>query len=662
MFSPLRTLLVTVSFLLAVASLTTLSVAQGLCPNGTPCVTTWHNDLSRTGWQQNETVLTADPTQPGAVNQSTFGLLYQWNSVQGRVYAQPLAVSNVPVSSCGTNCPNVVFVATNEDMLYAFNATSSTGTIWSLDLAGHLGGTFINCNTDTTNWPVCTGKTEEGLPTPFSYTDVGVTGTPVIDPSTNTLYVVAAVEISSAINYYLFAVDIRSGSVEASKPISGSVPGSQTPPTPKCTTGGSGTTQSFDINHIQRSGLLLLNGVVYVSFAPLPEASESGWMFGYSLTGTSGNYSLSQTAAFSSTPHGTGGGIWGSGAAPASDGTDILVATGNGTFDLMQNPTDTDAGDSLLRLHPPMAPQTLLTITDFFTPYDVFSWDNNLGLCPNDEDFGSGGVLLPPNFSYTNSGNCSGSGCKVAITADKQSNLYVTDQAWLGEANVGTSCAGSTNDIQCITTPAIPGNDTAQGYWASPAYLWYTSGSQTYHMLYYSVDAPLTVGDHGGPGTMGVAPRPINGYQLQPSGGAGPIPTTPTASTSTLFCQYSPTPTVSSSGTTAPLSGIVWAIEQNQNTHNDGVYSPPDCHGMQPTPVELHAFCVSGGASSGPCTTTALSEIYTSRGHVRTTIMKSAFFGFPTPTVFNGQVYVGAKDEVEVFGLCVNGIQGRCKQ
>ncbi len=497
------------------------------------------------------------------------------------------------------------------------------------------------------------------MPTPFSYTDVGVTGTPVIDPSTNTLYVVAAIEIpngtSGVINYYLIAVDITSGSVKANTQIAGSVPGSQTPPTPKCTTGGSGTTQSFDINHIQRSGLLLLKGVVYVSFAPLPEPSESGWMFGYSLVNPNGSV-FSQTAAFSSTPHGTGGGIWGSGAAPASDGTDmdIFVATGNGTFDLMlSSPIDNDAGDSLLKLQPPTAPSTLLTVSDFFTPYDVFSWDNNVGLCYKDEDFGSGGVLLPPNFTYTNTGECSGSGCKVAITADKQSNLYVTDQDYLGGANLGTSCSGSTNDIQCITTPSRPSNDPAQGYWGSPAYLWYKNGGQIYNMLYYSADAPLTVGAMGGPGTADVAPMPINGYQLQPSSSVGPpIPTTPTASTSTLFCQYSPTPSVSSSGTVTPLSGIVWAIEQNQNADNNPNYKgPPDCAGTQSFTPALHAFCVSAGASSGPCTTAALQEIYTSRGTVKAK-MKSAYFGFPTPIVFNGQVYFGATDEVEVFGIC----------
>ena len=661
MNSPLRHLWTIPFCLLAIASLTTLSVAQ-LCPTGTARVTTWHNDLSRTGWQQDETLLTADPTQQGYVTQGNFGPLWQWQ-VAGRVYAQPLAVSSVPISGCTNNCPNMVFIATNEDMLYAFNAASSSNAaIWSRDLAGYLGGTFVNCaSVPPPNWSVCTGKTEEDLPTPFTYTDVGVIGTPVIDPSTNTLYVAAAVEISSVINYYLFAVDITSGSVKTYKQIAGSVPGSQTPPTPKCTTGGSGTTQSFDINHIQRSGLLLLNGIVYVSFAPLPEASESGWMFGYSLSVTNGsNYALSQVSAFSSTPHGTGGGIWGSGAAPASDGMDIFVATGNGTFDLIvSNPMDNDAGDSLLKLQPPTAPSTLLTISDYFTPYDVFSWDSN-GLCPNDEDFGSGGVLLPPNFMYTNTGECSGSGCKVAITADKQSNVYVTDKDYLGKANLGSSCAGSTNDIECVTTPFIPPNDPAQGYWGSPAYLWYTSGGQTYNMLYYSVDAPLTVTEPGGgPGTPHVAPMPINGYQLQPSSTVGPpIPMTPTASTSTLFCQYSPTPSVSSSGTTAPLSGIVWAIEQNQNNDNNGVYSPPDCAGTQSLKPALHAFCATAGSPTGPCPT-ALAELYNSR---RFTGISSAYFGFPTPTVFNGYVYMGANGQVAVFGLCVNGSHGECEQ
>jgi hypothetical protein len=674
MFSPLRRILMLMSCLLALTSMTAVSVAQQLCSGTTPCVTTWHNDLNRTGWQQDETLLTAAPSQPGTVNQSTFGLLYQWKPVNGIgiVYAQPLAVSEVPVSGCTPpNCPNVVFVATEEDMLYAFNATSSTGaTIWpALNLAGYLGGAFINCKTDTTKWSVCTGKTDEGLSSPFSNMDVGVTGTPVIDPTTNTLYVVAAVEISNVVNYYLFAVDITSGIVKAYTQIAGSVPGSQTPPTPKCTTGGTGTTQSFDNSHIQRSGLLLLNGIVYVSFAPLPEAKESGWMFGYWLSDNTGsNYNLSQASAFSSTPHGTGGGIWGSGAAPASIGGDIFVATGNGTFDLQQNPADVDAGDSLLKLQPPTPPYTLLTISDFYTPYDVFSFPNN-GLCPNDEDFGSGGVLLPPNFTYTNSGTCSGAGCKVAITADKQSNIYVMDQAELGGLNAGTSCAGSTNNIQCITTPTFPANNPTQGYWASPAY-WFDG---THYWLYYSAtmngSALLCNGAlcQGGFGPPGVSPEALNAYQLQTSGSPGPIlSATPYASSGTsnpypiLFCDYAPTPSVSSNPQAPAGSGIVWAIEQDQNNDNNpnNTNYPQDCappqangsggHTNSKNPVALHAF-----------NATTMAEIYTSRG-LSQAHQPGLVNAFPTPTVFNGQVYIGTNTEIDVFGLCVNGSGGQC--
>jgi hypothetical protein len=131
MFSPLRRLAVVVSFLLALASLTPKSYAQN--------VTTWHNDNERTGWQQNEATLTTDSTQPGWVNQTSFGLLYQWKGVTGDVRAQPLAVTlQRSVGTCGSPC-SLVFVATEQDWLYAFNATSSSSTaVWGLNLANQV--------------------------------------------------------------------------------------------------------------------------------------------------------------------------------------------------------------------------------------------------------------------------------------------------------------------------------------------------------------------------------------------------------------------------------------------------------------------------------------------------------------------------------------------
>jgi hypothetical protein len=162
-------------------------------------VTTWHNDNNRTGWQQNETILS-----PSTVNQTSFGLLWQW-PVDGYVFAQPLAVT-LPqsVGSCGSPC-SLIFVATEQDNLYAFSASSPLSNwVWKLDLAGYIGGTYLTCS-DTS---------EEPCPKGSLGPNEGVTGTPVIDMGTTphpTLYVTAAVQKPSGINFYLYAIDITTG-------------------------------------------------------------------------------------------------------------------------------------------------------------------------------------------------------------------------------------------------------------------------------------------------------------------------------------------------------------------------------------------------------------------------------------------------------------------
>ena len=522
-------------------------------------------------------------------------------------FAQPLAVTiGQAVEACANPC-SLIFVATEQDMLYAFKASSSSQTpVWSRDLAQAVGGTAIDCN-NFPDHPMCKKKPNgDILVGPF----VGVTGTPVIDVSgganTNTLYVAEAADVAGVWGYYLVAVDITSGAVKASTPISGSVPGGSGA---KCAT-GSGTTVNFDSNHVQRSALLLLNNVVYTAFGPLPE-TENGWLFGYSLSGSS----FSAPIVFNSTPHGTGGGIWQSGAGPASDGSSIYVATANGTFDLIQaNPLANDAGDSLLRLNP-----SNLAILDYYTPFDVFNYPppNGTGLCLNDEDFGSGGVLVvPAPFTYNNQ--------SVLVNADKQSNLYVTNRASLGGFN-----SNGGNDIQTLLTPHDgQGNklDPDQGYWASPAYWRYTNGSTTTHTIYYSATTDITT----------TAPYPIFSYQLATSGASGPIPDPPTASTPNKFCQYSPTPSVSSNGTT-PGTGIVWAIEHGNTDNLDGTQNP-DCAG-QSSQAALHAF-----------NATTLAKLYDSRGLPAGTTGGSSTFS--TPTIFNGRVYMGTKTGVSVFGIC----------
>lgn len=438
------------------------------------------------------------------------------------------------------------------------------------------------------------------------------------------LYVAAAVNIGGAKNYFLYAVDITTGlprGLLQDNPvqIAGTVSGQQ--PNTTCTSDypGNGGTVSFEYHHPQRAGLLLLNGNVYVAFASGAGETNNGWIFSYSF-----NYNTSKFAApviFNSTPYGTGGGIWGSGAGLTSDGTSIYAAIANGTFDLFGVPAANDAGDSLLKLNP-----SNFAILSYYTPFNVYTFpaippQTLPGLCQNDEDFGSGGVLAVPTPFFYN-------GQSVVITADKQSRLYVSNQSGLGGFN-----PNGGNNVQNLVTPHdINGNKLAlsQGYWASPAY-WHYKDSQNHdqYMLYYSATTE-TKEDKAKP------PYPINGYQLTTSP-PGPIPDPPTASTTILFCKRSPTPSGSSHGTD-PTTGIVWAIE-----HQNGANATA-CNGSDVSGAALHAFQA----------TDLTQELYSSRkGKIDTSI--GAYTNFSTPTVFYGQVYVGTQGEVDVYGLCPPG-------
>ena len=513
--------------------------------------------------------------------------------------------------------------------------------MWSLNLATTVNAryTAVDCTNANlqAHYPPCFQNKGNGVPAPFNNTFIGVTGTPVIDPSTNILYAVAAMEDPNvspvpAVFFYLFAVDITSGRVLVETQITGSVSGQLA--SPICTTSSGGGTVTFDSDHIQRSALLLLNGIVYVPFALGLEGKVSGWMFGYKYSST--GPALNQVAIFNTTADGTGGGIWMSGAGPASDGTSIFVVTGNGTFDIeASNPVDDDAGDTLLRLSP-QANLPGLTRADYYAPSDILSY-NASGRCTGDMDFGSGGVLLPPDFTYTASnGGCS-SGCKVAINADKESKLWVANKDNLGGFN-----ANGGNNIQtllspCTGVPCMP--ESTQGYWASPAY-WHYNDGQDQYMLYYSAttDTPL-------PNRL--QPLPINAYQLSTNASSGPLPTTepPPNSTGILFCQFSPTPSGSWNGRDS-TSGILWAVE-HQNADNP---TSNDCNGADVPHAALHAF--SAVPTSG-----VMTKLYNNRGMTRT----GSTHGFPTPTIFKGQVYMGTDTEVDVFGLCSTQ-QGGCLQ
>jgi len=385
---------------------------------------TWHNDLARTGQNLQETLLTTTD-----VNSKTFGKLFSF-AVDGQIFGQPLYVYNVAIPGKGTY--NVIYVVTENDSVYAFDADGgNTTALWS--------DSFIDPGKGITPIPCA----DTGNACPFASV-VGITGTPVIDPGSGTLYVVAATKENGAFVNRLHALDITSGAEKFGGPvqIEASVKGT-----------GAGNNHgivSFDAQHeSQRPGLLLLNGVVYIGWASFGDVAPfHGWVLGYGAT------SLARMAVFNSTPNGSDGGVWQSGGAPSVDSAgNIYLITGNGTFDV--NKEGTDWGDSFLRF------DATLVVQDYFTP------DDQAKLSKNDLDLGSGAGLLLPSQS--------GKFPDEIVSAGKQGLIYVVNRLNMGKFN-----SQKNNVIQTV-------RGSAGGYWSSPAYwnnMIYYSGNQDFLSQY----------------------------------------------------------------------------------------------------------------------------------------------------------------------------------
>jgi hypothetical protein len=369
---------------------------------------TWQNDLARTGQNLQETVLT-----PTNVNSKTFGKLFSF-PVDGQIFGQPLYVYNVAIPGKGTY--NVIYVTTENDSVCAFDADGTNTTALWYD-------SFINPSKGITPIPCADTRAN---PCPFASV-IGITGTPVIDPSGGTLYLVAATKENGKFVNRLHALDITSGAEKFGGPvqIEASVPGR-----------GSGNKHgvvSFDAHHqLQRPGLLLLNDVVYLGWASFGDVAPfHGWILGYRAA------SLSQMAVFNSTPNGSDGGLWQGGAAPSVDATgNIYLITGNGTFDV--NKGGSDWGDSFLKF------DSSLAVLDYFTPYD------QLKLSKNDLDLGSGsGLLLPlQNGKFPHE----------MVSAGKEGLIYVVNRSKMGKFD------SRKNEV--IETV----RGSANGYWSSAAY------------------------------------------------------------------------------------------------------------------------------------------------------------------------------------------------
>ena len=338
-----------------------------------PGVYTYHNDLARDGANTHEYALTT-----ANVNTTSFGKLFSC-SVDGAVYAQPLWVANVNV---GGTQRNLLLVATAHDSLYAFDADASPcSTVWQVSLIDTTHGA------NSGEVPVPSGS--PGSPIGQGYADitpeVGVIGTPVVDPQTNIVFVVSKSMNSGGSAFFqrLHAIDLFTGKEKTGSPqtITGSFPG----------TGSGGSTVVFDSRmHNQRAGLALNSGTVYVAWGSHEDAIPwYGWMIAYAWSGSGfGPAGTFNAAPNHAPPHG-GAGIWMSGGAPAGDSSgNLYVITGNGLFDATSpsNPHN-DYGDSVLQLSP------TLGVSSWFTPNSQANDD------AMDNDFGAGGAALVINLS-----------------------------------------------------------------------------------------------------------------------------------------------------------------------------------------------------------------------------------------------------------------------
>lgn len=378
---------------------------------------THHNDLLRTGQNNNEPALTT-----GNVNKTQFGKLFT-QPVDGQIYAEPLWVPNVNISGV---LHNVVFVATQHDSVYAFDADTVGGPLWH--------ASFINPAAGITTIP--RADIEVGLDIS---PEVGITSTPVIDAVRGVLYVEARTKEVSGSNtnfvHKLHALDIKTGAEMAGSPV---VIGASVPGTGYDNLGGVVTFNSMRQNN--RAALLLLNGTVYIAFASLEDINPyHGWILGYDAT------TLAQTVVFNNTPNGFRGGIWhGGGGLPVDADGNIYFSTGTGSFDAA-----TGGGISFVRAAPGGG---TLTVTDFFAPFN----QNYLNLGAINADISASGPTLLPDQA--------GAAPHLAVFCGKSGTIYLANRE-----NLGHFSTAGDNVVQALYT-TIGTSSTPTGNWGTPAY------------------------------------------------------------------------------------------------------------------------------------------------------------------------------------------------
>jgi hypothetical protein len=432
-----------------------------------------------------ETVLS-----PANVNASSFGKLFSY-PLDGFAYASPVYASSVSIPGQGTH--EVVYVATEHDSIYAFDATGRTATPFWKD-------SFINPGAGITTVPAAdVGECCDIAP------EIGISGTPVIDPATNTMYVVVKTkEVSGGSTNYvqrLHAIDIATGAEKFGGPvtINASVPG---------TGAGSvnGQVPFSALHENQHTSMSLIDGTLYFGFSSHGDFQPyHGWIFAYNPT------TLAQKWAVNLTPNQEGAGVWMSGSGIASDSTgNLYFITGDGEFDA--NTGGKDYGDVYMRMSPTGA------VLDYFAP------SNTDQINSNNFDLGSGAALLLPDQP--------GAHPHEMVGAGKDGTVYLVDRDNMGHFN-----ATSNTNIQ--TLPKIfPNGNPEPGNYCAPVYF---NG-----VVYFG---PLN--------------DTIQGFSLS----NGLLSTSATLRSSETFPDRGAAISVSSNGATA--NGILWAVQRNANSPGD---------------------------------------------------------------------------------------------
>ncbi len=462
-----------VATFLAASVLALAAGNQALTSAGGANVLTYHNDNARTGQNLAETILT-----PATVTSSSFGKI-GFFATDGKVDAQPLLLSGVAIPGVGTR--NVLYVVTENDTIYAFDSDSGA-VLWQMSAlgAGEVPSDGRNCS--------------QVVP------EIGITSTPVIDPSRGVIYFVAMSRLGPSIYFHrLFALDVATGAQMFGGPVTiqASVPGSGA--------GSSGGTLAFDPKQYEeRAALTLVNGSLITAWSSHCDIDPyTGWIMSYDPA------TLRQTAVLNVTPNGSRGALWMAGAGPAADSAgNIYVLDGNGTFDTTLNaggfPSQGNFGNAFLKIA-----ANGLAVTDYFATFDTVSKSNA------DSDLGSGGALVLPDLL-----DAGGQVHHLAVGAGKDAHMYIVNRDAMGAWNP------ASNAIYQDITGGLSG-----GVWSMPAYF---NGA-----LYYGAS-----GDN-------LKAFPISNARIA-STAASQSPRT--------FTYPGSTPGISASGN---ANGIVWALENS---------------------------------------------------------------------------------------------------